>query len=710
MQVIKALLLLGVACAVAEEAQVNPLSKDFQLIDDLKGKIVADGEAETKAFTEYARWCGSTSASVANEIEQSTAQGNKLTAKVTELDSDIEVGDTKVGDLSAAISKAESELKEATAIRKKEAEEFGEGEKELMATVDTLERALSVLEKQMNAGGSFAQIDTSSLTTLLQSLGTIVDAAGLTGSSQQKLLALVQAQGEEGDAELGAPAAAAHQGQSGGIMDLLEDMKDKADGQLADLRKAETQGRNSFALMRQSLTDDIAATTKELNDEKSAKSEAGEEKASAEGNLEVATKETKSSVKKEDHVRSDCQTVASDHEANVAARIAELKTIGEAEKILKETTGGSAASFIQTAASSTQRVKARLLAKSAVIKMVQQLAKQQHSTALAQLASRIAAELKYGQHGSSADPFDKIKGLIGSMIMKLEKEADEEATEKAYCDEEMAKTKSKKAELDDTVSKLSAKIEKAASKSAGLKEEVSELMSELSALTKEQAEMDTIRRAENAAYVSAKSDLELGLGGVRKALTVLREFYAAPKAALLQTDDDDEEQMSSLMQQAASQPAPPQQAEKSAGAGGGIISLLEVIESDFAKNLATEDAEESDASSSYEKQTQANKITKAEKEQDVKFKTSEFKSLDKSISELEADKVTENQELTAVNEYYGKIKERCIAKPSSYEERKNRRDAEVKGLKDALASLESAALMEVSSHGRRGRSLRGESL
>jgi len=274
----------------------------------------------------------------------------------------------------------------------------------------------------------------------------------------------------------------------------------------------------------------------------------------------------------------------------------------------------------------------------------------------------------------------------------------------------MAKTETKKGELEDTVEKLDAKIEKAASNSAQLKEEVSELMSELSVLTKEQAEMDKMRRDENGVYVIAKKDLELGLSGVRKALSVLREFYAAPKASLLQTDDDDDNQMTALMQQAATQPAPPQQAEKSSGAGGGIISLLEVVESDMAKNLATEEAEESDASSAYEKQTQANKVTKASKEQDVKFKTKEFKSLDKSISDLSADKATESQELSAVNEYFAKIKDRCVAKPSTYEERKARRDAEVKGLQDALASLETAALMQIGSKADRRSHLRGNAI
>lgn len=274
----------------------------------------------------------------------------------------------------------------------------------------------------------------------------------------------------------------------------------------------------------------------------------------------------------------------------------------------------------------------------------------------------------------------------------------------------MSKTSTKKGDLEDTVTKLSAKIEKAASKSAGLKEEVNELMSELSSMTKEQAEMDSIRREENTAYAAAKKDLELGLGGVRKALTVLREFYAAPKSALLQTDDDDDEHMSSLMQEAATQPSPPEKAEKSGGAGTGIINMLEVVESDFAKNLATGDAEESDAQTSYDKQTQANKIAKAEKEQDVKFKTSEFKALDKSIADLSADKATEVSELSAVNEYFSKIKERCVAKPSTYEERKARRDAEVKGLKDALAAIDTEALMQIGSRSSRRSHLRGENL
>merc|ERR1719169_418038 len=196
---------------------------------------------------------------------------------------------------------------------------------------------------------------------------------------------------------------------------------------------------------------------------------------------------------------SDCQTVAADHEANVASRTSELKAIDEATKILKETTGGAESrqySFLQVSAavSLSQRLK---LARSEVITMVQQLAKAQHSSALAQLASRISAELKYGQQGGG-DPFKKVKGLIDAMIMKLEKEAEAEATEKAYCDEQMAKTKAKKGELEDDVDKLTSKIDEAASRSAELKEEVAEIQAELATLAKTQQEMDKVRQESHA--------------------------------------------------------------------------------------------------------------------------------------------------------------------------------------------------------------------
>merc|ERR1719361_2942084 len=136
--------------------------------------------------------------------------------------------------------------------------------------------------------------------------------------------------------------------------------------------------------------------------------------------------------------------------------------------------------------------------------------------------------------------------------------------------------------------------------------------------------------------------------------------------------------MSSVMQQ----PAMPEKHAKAGDAGSSIIGILEVCESDFAKNLAEETSEEDDAEATYEKNTQENKVTKTIKDQDVKYNTQEFQTLDKEIAELSGDRETTNSELSAVLDYYGKIKSRCIAKPESYESRKARREEEIQGLKE----------------------------
>merc|ERR550537_1118486 len=89
----------------------------------------------------------------------------------------------------------------------------------------------------------------------------------------------------------------------------------------------------------------------------------------------------------------------------------------------------------------------------------------------------------------------------------------------------MAKTESKKSELEGVISRLTSKIDLSSAKSAELKEEVKTLQAELATIAKQQAEMDAIRAEEKAAFDKAKSELELGIQGVQKALQVLKDYY-----------------------------------------------------------------------------------------------------------------------------------------------------------------------------------------
>merc|ERR1719359_2402741 len=358
-------------------------------------------------------------------------------------------------------------------------------------------------------------------------------------------------------------------------------------------------------------------------------------------------------------------TGAEDFEAETKSRGEELKALATAKKkVIKETTSGAAdlsygESFLQVSMNSGAD-----LANFEAVRFVRDLAQKYKSTALVQLATRMAAAMRSSHRGGD-NPFAKVEGLIQDMIERLEKEAEADATEKAFCDKEMHETETKKADKEETIAKLTTAIDKMSAKSEQLKEQVAILQKELAALAKAQAEMDKVRAEEKEAYDTNSAEMEKGVEGVKLALKVLNEYYSKEGK-----DHGAAE-----------------------GAGSGIIGLLEVCESDFTKGLAEMTAAEESAVKEYERQTKENEITKATKDQDVKYKTKEFKGLDKETAEATADRAGVQEELDAVNEYYAGLKERCIAKPESYADRKKRREEEIAGLKDALSTLDGLAVL-----------------
>merc|ERR1719351_490047 len=144
------------------QTQTSPLSKVLDLMAELTAKIVKEGEAEAAACKEYFDWCDDMAKNAGFEIKTAEAKKEKLEAKIGELTSSITVSVAKIEELVASIAADDAELKNATAIRKKENAEFVKNEAELMDCLDTLERAISILSKEMAKNpAALAQIDTS---------------------------------------------------------------------------------------------------------------------------------------------------------------------------------------------------------------------------------------------------------------------------------------------------------------------------------------------------------------------------------------------------------------------------------------------------------------------------------------------------------------------------------------------------------------------
>merc|ERR1719440_1020050 len=215
-------------------------------------------------------WCKNGKADKGYEIRTAKAEIEDLQATIAKATADTDAAKTKLEELAGSISQDDADLKAATEIRTKERAEFDAAESELVEAVDMLDRAINILERKMKGSASLmqAKYNAKDLHSMLNALNTVVEAASLTLHDKKKLVALAQSQSDsdsddEDDAP-GAPDAEAYKSHSGSIIDVLEDMREKAQGQLAEARHEETTAKHNFAMLKQSLEDQIDADTKEM--------------------------------------------------------------------------------------------------------------------------------------------------------------------------------------------------------------------------------------------------------------------------------------------------------------------------------------------------------------------------------------------------------------------------------------------------------------
>merc|ERR1719364_486621 len=170
------LIVLSLASVAGAAADLNPLGEAISLLDTLAAKIVAEGEAEAKAYHEYFEWCDDASKNLGFDIDTALTTKAKLEALIAKSADDSEASAGKIEELSASIAKADGEVKDATLIRDKEAADFAAEEAELESILSALTRAISIIEREMAKNpAAFAQMDTSSTDGLVKALGALVE-------------------------------------------------------------------------------------------------------------------------------------------------------------------------------------------------------------------------------------------------------------------------------------------------------------------------------------------------------------------------------------------------------------------------------------------------------------------------------------------------------------------------------------------------------
>ena len=278
---------LALLFTVVLAAKVSPMEKTVELLTSLQAKVVKDGENSQKVYEEFKEYCDDQSKELQFGIKTAKSDVERASATIAKESSLADAASAKIEDLSGAIATDEADLKAAGEIRAKEAADFQSADADLSETVSMLRRAAAIIEREMKSGsfiqgGGISQDSMAEITSVLQ---TVMAASSVNSGDKAKVQALLQSSSDDSlslDQPGGAPDAAAYESHSGGILETLEDMLDKAEAQQSEGQKAEMNAKHNFDMLAQKLKDAIEHEGKELDGAKKDKSEASEAKATAE--------------------------------------------------------------------------------------------------------------------------------------------------------------------------------------------------------------------------------------------------------------------------------------------------------------------------------------------------------------------------------------------------------------------------------------------
>jgi len=667
-----ALLLL---CLARPAWGVSPVQKVIELLEECKAKIVKDLAAEEKAMEEYSTFCDSETTEKGYAIKSASRDIADLNAEVENTQATIGQLDADIAAIGAEMAAKDKELHNITSVRSAEHTTFQKTEKELMETMDETARAAAEIKRSMSnmsfvqiRGTQKARAPTANVQRAVKVLAKIVDAAWVQNGDKRALKALLQQAPGDGDdltlrtpevEESAAPATS-------NILATVEEMKEKAEDALTDARNSETKSAHAFAMMEQGLQNEIKVAQDKKADASASKETAAESLGKATSELTETTKTRASDEAYLASLQVDCQQTADAWEARQKDAKEEMAAVDKAKEIL----ANGVKVFVQVSSSSRASVSDvgdddASSKRSALVTKLKQMAKQYHSFALVEMAT-----------AASSDPFLKIRGLVEDMLAKLAAEAAEEATQKGFCDEAIGKSKKSQAEKTMDLDTLKARLDKAVAGKAKLEGDIKDLEGEVAGIDAAQAEAAKIRNQENADYQQSSKDFKDSAEATEQAIIVLKEYYGG---SLLQVSS-------------RSRAAAPEFGDSQSESAHTIISILEMAAGDFTKTYTEIEAEEKVAANDYAKLSQENRVSKAAKQAEAKAKQSEVTSLTAAIENGSADADGVQKELDAILEYLDKLKPQCVAKAMSYQEKKQRREAEIAGLKEALAILSGDAL------------------
>eukprot|EP00933_Yihiella_yeosuensis_P026536 TRINITY_DN2060_c0_g1_i1.p1 TRINITY_DN2060_c0_g1~~TRINITY_DN2060_c0_g1_i1.p1 ORF type:complete len:690 (-),score=266.68 TRINITY_DN2060_c0_g1_i1:180-2249(-) len=670
---------VGCAGASAAESRGTAIQKVIELMNQMTKKGEAEKEQEATQYAKFKQFCEMTLADKDKAIDKATNDMETLEADIQKAESDAQRLANEIAVHVKDAAESVEDQASATELREQERADFDTVNKDYTESIDALGRAIKSLkavpEKREQAKEAFVQIKSKETTRSF-----ISDDIE---SSLDAMLLETDAKGFKSDAP---GQANAYESSSGGVIEMLEELQNKFLDERDALQKKETAQKHAYDMLIQGLKNQEASDKKAEGEKDGFKNKQLQAAAQAKSDLEDTTQSRAADQKYSTELAGTCKKKATDFKARQRLRADELEAIQKATEIISSgTVKGAGEKHLPSLIQMKKRASSALASlragagatvsahtKDEVIQFLQAEATALNSNVLSNLAQKLSAP--------DVSIIQDIKRMIENLVTKINKQIEEAATKKAYCDKELGQNKATRTEKAETAESLQAEIDELTASNSKLDSEVAAAGSAITKLNEAMSEATTLRQEEKKKNTKTIKEAGEAQTAVASALTVLKDFY------------EDASYATALLQKSKQQPEAPEvfgdePYQGMSAAKGGVVGMMEVIESDFARLEAETTAEEAAAKKEYEQFMEDSKIDKTKKQKEVEHKSAKKTEQTTELNSLKGDLLSTQKELDAALAYFETLKPDCVDAGVDYAERKKQREEEIKDLEAAVEKL-----------------------
>jgi len=675
---------LFVLCARPCAAARSPVEKVVHLLTDLQEKIKADGANEKAVYEKYSCWCTGMTRKKGAAIEQAKKDLTRLGSEIMALKGDVATYSSDINDAAKDMQDNHDDQQKATKTRDLENAAFTATRGELSQALGSLGQAL----KMLKMAPQFLQ--TGSLSTqAAEAVRTAIEA--IPDKSLGSLPAAKLAQIQQVSS---AVASGKYDPSYGSLTTILDEMNSIFTDDLKKETETEKKSYDSYEGLMQTKVKELIALQNKVDKREASKADAAADLADTTQNYDDTESQMNADIEFFGNAVDSCEKKAKAWETRTDMRDEELKGIAKAIEILtgddarelfgKAINAGARTSFLQVAEADTHMSPDQQKA----FNQIKTLATRSQSVALA----KIAAQVRLAQGGH----FDAVLGAIDKVIGVLETEQEEDNDKKTQCKEEYQKVAKVSSDLEWKIEKNEAKIDKLETIIANKEEEKAATIQSIDETKQEIKDMTAERKAAKEDFDEALLDDQNAVKLLNSAKDALNAFYKKhghdeAKGAFVQEpkfDRGDDAPETADFSDAGSR----------AGQTKGVNMLLSTIIEGLEVEIKVQTQVEKDSVASFKK------ALKAAQDLQKKLETKET-NLKKEIADRNKDKDDENKDkddntadLKDETDYKAKIQPDCDFMLNSWQERFNKRKAEMDGLKTAKDFLSGAALVQTKQH------------